>query len=51
MNNTLFVFRGITQKRILNKVHEKGPYDFLYGYDQFSETKVIELLETGVMIF
>ncbi len=39
MSNTLFIFRGTTQKRIFDKVDEKGPYDFLYGYDKFSETK------------
>jgi len=39
MYNTLFVFRGNTQKRILGKINPKGPFDFLYGYDQFPESK------------
>jgi glycosyltransferase involved in cell wall biosynthesis len=33
----LYVFRGNTQKRILDKPEEKGPYDFLYGFNHLKE--------------
>ncbi len=29
----LYIFRGNTQKRILDQRKEKGPYDFLYGFN------------------
>lgn len=36
-NKVLYVFRGNTQKRILEKREEKGPYDFLYGLNHLEE--------------
>lgn len=33
----LYVFRGNTQKRILDKPEEKGPYDFLYGFNHLKK--------------
>jgi len=35
----LFIFRGISQKRILDKTNEKGPFDFLFGYEYYPDPK------------
>ena len=45
--NVLFLFRGKTQKRILEKSDEKGPFDFLYGYSHFSMPKSYVITPRG----
>ena len=48
LKNTLFLFRGTMQSRILAKTDEAGPFDFLYGYDRFRPPKAHVIALRGV---